>query len=221
VTPLIASRFPAHKTVMVQNFPIPGELTPAHALPYASRPPLVAYVGKLEGVRGAREMVAAMAHVPQSADAQLALAGIFEPKTLQSELRATAGWERVQPMGWLTRPEIGTLLGRARVGLVLLHPVDNYLDAQPNKLFEYMAAGIPVVASDFPGWRRLIEECCCGILVDPLSPVEIADAIAWLLARPEEAAAMGRRGQAAVRERFSWDVEAGTLLALYRDLLRA
>lgn len=219
-TPTIARRFPPGKTALVQNFPVPGELMPVTPSRYEDRSHLVAYVGKIEGIRGAREMVAAMSALPPSVEACLAMAGVFEPARLETELRQQEGWSRIHPMGWLTRPEVSALLGRARIGLVLLHPAGNYIDAQPNKLFEYMAAGIPVVASDFPRWRTLIEDVSCGLLVDPLDPSAIAAAIQWLLKHPDEAAAMGQRGQAAIRDTYNWAAEGERLIGLYRDCLK-
>lgn len=218
-TPTIARRFPANKTALVQNFPNLAELIPADPMPFAERLDIVAYVGKIVGIRGAREMVQAMAALPGTATTRLDMAGTFEPARLEEELSRLPGWERVNVLGWLTRPQISALLARARVGLVVLHPVRNYLEAQPNKLFEYMAAGIPVVASDFPAWRALIGEVSCGLFVNPMDPEAIADAVRWLLEHPGEAEAMGQRGQAAVRERFSWDAESDHLLELYETCL--
>jgi glycosyltransferase involved in cell wall biosynthesis len=86
-------------------------------------------------------------------------------------------------------------------------------------MFEYMAAGIPVIASDFPLWREIVEGNHCGLCVDPLDSKAIALAIDWLLEHPEEAEKMGKNGQRAVRERYNWDNEAETLLAAYKTLL--
>jgi len=218
-TPGIARRFPKAKTVVVQNFPLPSEFANRKALPYMERPPRIVYVGGITFIRGAFEMVKAMAHLPAHLDAELVLAGRFIPPELQAELRALPGWERTRFLGWQDREQVAELLGQARVGLVILHPRPNYLDAYPVKMFEYMAAGIPVVASDFPLWRRIVEESGCGLVVDPLDSEAIAEAIAWLLEHPQEAAAMGERGRRAVPAKYNWNREAEKLLALYRRLL--
>ncbi|HWV24173.1 MAG TPA: glycosyltransferase [Thermomicrobiales bacterium] len=218
VTPTIARRFPPGKTVLVQNFPIQDELIPIEPRPYQSRPSNIAYVGKIEGVRGAREMIRAMGTLPSSIDASLELAGVFEPKSLRAELEQVPGWERVRAPGWLSRSGITDMLAHARIGLVVLHPVENYLDAQPIKLFEYMAAGMAIVASDFPRWREMIGQVSCCVFVNPLDPSAIADAIQWLLEHPQEAEAMGMRGRQAVQTRFNWDSEGASLVRFYEEL---
>jgi hypothetical protein len=106
-----------------------------------------------------------------------------------------------------------------RVGLVILHPNINYVQSQPVKLFEYMAAGLPVIASDFPLWREIIDGAKCGLLVDPFDVKGIAEAITWLLEHPHEAELMGKRGQEAVYQKFNWNTEADKLIACYNELI--
>jgi len=218
-TPTISRRFPAHKTVTVQNFPILAELVASEPVPYKERPPHFAYVGGITSIRGAREMVEAIGQVGDQS-ARLQLAGGFQPDVLRDDLAAISGWQRVEYHGWATRPEVARILGRVRAGLVLFHPAPNHLDAQPNKMFEYMAAGIPVIASDFPLWRKIVDGAGCGLLVNPMDPAAIAEAMQWLLDHPDEAEAMGQRGRKAVESTYNWAPESEKLLALYKRLLQ-
>lgn len=217
-TPEIASRFPADRRVVVRNFPKLREFASAAQLPYDQRPAHVTYAGGISRTRGIREMVLAAERLPPPLGARFRLAGRFAPATLRREVEALSGWDRTDFLGWLGREELASELGRARVGLLPFHPQPNHVRALPAKLFEYMAAGLPVIASNFPLWRRLLEEHGCGVCVNPLDPDAIAEAVRELLNDPIGAEAMGRRGREAVRSAYNWDAEAGRLLELYRRL---
>ncbi len=218
-TPSIAKRYPAPKTVVVHNFPLLREVAGELFKPYKERSNSVVYVGGISASRGAVEMVRAMEFLPTELSARLQLAGTFESALLEDTLQDLPGWRHVEFLGWIGRDGVVRLLNEARVGLVVLHPQPNYIDSIPVKLFEYLGAGIPVVASDFPLWRQIIGDCKCGLLVDPLNPRAIADAIAWLLKHPEEAEVMGSRGREAVLKRFNWEQEAEKLLRFYEGVL--
>ena len=206
------------RTVVVNNYPRLGELGTADRL-RSDRAPLVAYIGSITRVRGILELVDAMPRC--RSDARLALGGAFSPPALRRECETRPGWARVDALGHLDRDGVRTTLRRCSAGMVLFQPAPNHLEAQPNKLFEYMSAGLPVVASDFPAWRRIVEGCGCGLLVDPLDPAAIAAAIDRLHGDPEEAERMGRRGREAVERRYNWSAEEATLLGLYESLASA
>ena len=219
-TPTIARRFPAGKTVVVQNFPKLEELVVDNPTPYTHRPPIVAYVGGIARIQGIEEMVRAIGLVPDAVGARLVLAGSFSPPELEKELRRRTEWERVDFLGWQSREGIRKILSEARVGLVTLHPIPNYLDGYPVKLFEYMSAGIPVIASDFPLWREIVEGASCGLLVDPLNPEEIANAIyGFWSVRPKPRLWESGAGRP-MRMRYNWSIEAQKLLQMYRELMQ-
>ena len=157
-------------------------------------------------------MVDAVELVSADRGLRLVLGGDFSPDTLRDELETLPGWSNTDAAGFLQRPAFGKLLGEARMGLVLFHAAPNHTNAQPNKLFEYMSAGLPVIASDFPLWRQIVEGAGCGLLVDPLDPAAIADALTWMLEHPKEAEAMGRAGRDAVESRLNWQQEADRLV---------
>ena len=217
-TPAIAARFAPHRTTLVQNFPI--VTTPLPALSeYASRPPWVLYAGIISVQRGIHEMIEAVGLLPESTGVRLKLAGKFSPQSLEQELQRLPGWKRVDFVGWQTRDQLDSLMDQCRLGLVTLPPAKSYEASQPNKLFEYMAMGLPTVASNFPLWRQIVEGTGSGMLVDPLNVREIASAIHWLLEHPCEAEAMGQNGRSAVRSKYNWDSEAAALLKMYRTLV--
>lgn len=218
-TPTIAKRFPRRKTITVLNYPLVNELVCTEARPYTERDNIIAYVGGITEIRGAKEMIEAMAFLTSFYEVRLVLAGVISPPGLEEKLKIALAHEYVDFIGYQSREGVRYLLSQARVGLVALHPTTNHLAGYPVKLFEYMAAGIPVVASDFPTCREIVEGEKCGLLVDPLDPKEIADAIRYLLDNPEEAEAMGRRGRQAVLAQYNWENEEPKLLAVYERLL--
>ncbi|MEK6721634.1 MAG: glycosyltransferase [Chloroflexota bacterium] len=111
----------------------------------------------------------------------------------------------------------------ADVGVMPIAPSTlNHRLSTPNKLFECLAAGVPVVASDFPGMREIVladPDAPLGALVDPLDPAAVAAGIRVLLdLDPDAVAVLRRRCADAARERWNWERESAALIALYGDL---
>lgn len=218
-TPKIAERFPANKIVIVQNYPIDSEFFVPNKMSHEQRPKAFAYIGAIASIRGAIEIVQAFEHLVDVPAIRLELAGTFRPSSLCDKLKELPVWRSVHYHGQVSRSQVAQILYKVRAGLVLFHPSPNHIDAQPNKMFEYMSAGLPVIASDFPLWREIIEGVGCGILVDPMKPEAIAEAMRWILEHPSEAEDMGKRGEKAVNDVYNWDKEATKLVMMYRRLL--
>jgi glycosyltransferase involved in cell wall biosynthesis len=83
-----------------------------------------------------------------------------------------------------------------------------------------MSAALPVVASDFPLWREIVQGSRCGLLADPLNPMSIAASIRQILQDPKLADRMGSSGRLAVQEKYNWMPEGKKLLAAYEGLKR-
>lgn len=127
--------------------------------------------------------------------------------------------DRFEYTGWVNYDTVFDYLCRAKIGVILLQPVYyNNIMGIPNKLFDCMAAGIPVVASKFPNITEIVEESNCGILVDPTDPQEVADAIIYLMEHPKEAEEMGSNGRRAVEEKYNWENMEKELLQIYAEL---
>jgi glycosyltransferase involved in cell wall biosynthesis len=221
-TPALGTRFAPlhHNTVVVNNFVMLEEFVLSTRSEWKRRDAAVAYYGGISYERGIQEMLMAMELLPAMLHLKLELGGWFYVQDQKVELTAKPCWKHVNWHGELDRNGIASLLNRVQVGLVVLHPDEAYLTSQPTKLFEYMAAGIPVVASDFPLWRDIICSAGCGLLVDPFNVHQIADAIEQLVRNPDEAEAMGQRGRKAAEENFSWAHEEQVLLSFYASLLK-
>jgi len=218
-TPKIAKRFRSDKTWTIHNFPILGELQVEKPEPRSSENEYFVYIGGLAEVRGIREMIDAVEHAASTnSNIKLALGGNYSPSSLRDELKSKTGWGYTQELGWLSRDQVASWLSKSKAGLVTLHPTKNYPDAYPVKLFEYMSASLPVIASDFPLWRQIVNEAKCGILVDPLDPESISKAMLWIVDNPDKAKNMGVSGRKAVEERYNWKNEEIKLLDAYEKL---
>jgi glycosyltransferase involved in cell wall biosynthesis len=204
--------------VVVHNYPVLEDLLRTPVKGWGSRSRAAIYAGSISERRGLYEMIAAMSSAPIPPDARLTLVGKFDHDAQRERARFVAGWERVDFVGWADEPALWRLMADSKIGIVTLRPTPAFLDSMPMKLFEYMALGLPVVASDFPAWRAIVESSRCGLLVDPLDPRAIGDAVAYLLSHPDEAEEMGRNGRQAATSRFAWDREGERLVALYADL---
>lgn len=218
-TPSIRDKFLAMgmRTVDINNYPLLGELSTG-TVDWSKKKDQICYVGGIGRIRGVLELVNAMSLVTSSA--RLQLAGSFSEADVEASAQKHLGWQRVDVLGFLARQEVADVLASAVAGLVTFLPAPNHIDAQPNKMFEYMSAGVPVIASNFPQWKNIIEGNRCGLCVDPLDPTAIAQAIDYLIQHPQEAERMGRNGQRAVREKYNWTNEEAKLLHLYESLTR-
>ncbi len=212
-----APRFRGSHTALVENF---ARANASEEQPpgLADRSNTVIYVGGLSDNRGLGTMIEAFRLLDRP-DVRLVLIGPLEGGTPPPELDGLAG--QVELTGRLDLPAVEDRLRDARVGLSVLKPIPNYTSNYPTKLFEYMAARMPVVASNFPLYRGVVDVAGCGISVDPRSARAVADAIARLLDDPQESQAMADRGRAAVIDRYSWEAASRSLLGLYEQILAA
>ncbi|WP_420176473.1 glycosyltransferase [Luteococcus sp. OSA5] len=193
--------------VVVKNLPWAADFAPREG---SARERTAVYTGDISVERGLERMLDAV----EATDSHLVTAG----RCLVDEKRLT-GSTRVDHRGLVPPSGLPGIIGEGQVGLVLLSRLPNYEHSLPTKVFEYMACGIPFLASDFAYWRELFGGLDAGLFVDPDDQPAIRAALAELLDDPERCARMGANGRRAVEERFGFEAESGKLVALMERLL--
>ena len=198
-------------TTTINNYPIIDELC---SIPIKKKNnKKFCYVGALTKERGLTEML----NVAKKANINLSIGGRFYPKTLANEIVSYK--DTVTYLGFLNRKDIFELYSNSIAGLVLLHPTQNYIVSKPVKMFEYMAAGLPVITSNFNLFKDIIEKNKCGFCIDPFDINQISSCINKLIDNPKLALEMGENGRKIVLEKYNWALEEKKLLSIYKKLL--
>lgn len=217
-TPSILENLPARKTVLIRNLPRVNEMIAPTGVRFKDRSRRVVYIGGLAPFNGAEQMIRAMSELPEVTGIRLVLGGRSNSPEFERLLRTLPGSDRVDFIGWVDREAIRHLFADARAGLVLYQPTPNTVDSEPNKFFEMLSAGLPLIVSDFVHWRRFIDRYGCGLVVPPNKPAAIAQAIQSLVDDPEQAETMGRKGREIVVQQYNWEAESKKLLSMYAGL---
>lgn len=219
-TPFINQRFQAigAKATDIKNYPQLTEFTfQADKKDADLKDIAFCYVGMISHERGMVEMIQAA----EKLDIRLIIAGPFINQATEAQARALSGWKKVDYRGMVARQEITAILAESTAGICLLHPLPTYQDSLPIKLFEYMAAGLPVLSSHFPLWKSIVETAQCGLCVDPLNQRKIEQSLQRIIQNTAESHTMGQRGREAVNMRYSWDAEVARLVGVYQHVMSA
>lgn len=217
-TPHIRDKFRAMgcDSTAINNYPLLEEIA-AERGSMARVPGQFCYVGAVSAARGLLPLVEALQAVPEPV--RLKLVGKFSEAETQRIASQMPGWSRVDASGPIPRAQAQRVLAESVAGIVTFLPEPNHVRAQPNKMFEYMGAGLPVIASHFAPWREIIEGVGCGLCVDPTNSSDIANAISYIATHADEASEMGERGRKAVLSRYNWQSELNNLMNVYDNVL--
>jgi len=211
--------------VVVRNVSalVEGERSPdvpglRERLGLSPRTPLVLHQGAAAPMRGCATLVRAVAALD---DAHLVFLGDDDVRGFNGELaqlaRELGAGDRVHFVASQPLEQLLALTREADVGVTLLEDTCvNHQLALPNKLFEYIAAGVPVVASDLPEMGRLVRERHIGWTADPSDPEAVAGALRVALAAGHLEALQVRLREAEAELR--WPVERRRLLDAYAQL---
>jgi len=178
------------------------------------------YAGSISEVRGVFCMIKAVSMLCREFDnVRLFLIGPVVSPAIEIRIREIIQennlMEKVTLAGRVPLSQVYEFYSRCHLGLILLHPERNYLRSLGTKIFEYMAAGLPVVASNFPLWEEFFHINKCGVTVDPLDPKDVAKGMKYLISNPNLMKQMGENGKRAYLEKYNWDSEEEKLFRLY------
>lgn len=210
------------KKVDVLNYPLK---TPDQHLdkqpPVPSAPFNLVYVGVLTAQRGLDNMVNALDILVNKMalnvelklvgpinDDEQRLAELIDIKHLTTHCHLT---------GRLPFDQLGDIYQTADIGLCLLAPTPNNVNSVSTKIFEYMAASLPIVASDFQNFKNLLQQYPCGVVVKPDDAQAVANAIKLMLTDTKQLKQYGATGRKAFEQVFNWESEAQKLLAIYQN----
>jgi glycosyltransferase involved in cell wall biosynthesis len=178
--------------------------------------PIVIYQGGLQPDRGLEQLIRSVSRIERGVvvfvgDGRLreALAALAEEYGVSHRVHFVAAVPPEQLLDYTASADVGVQ--------VLQNTCFNHYSTTSNKLFEYFMAGIPVVASDFPEIRRVVQEFDAGVLIDPRSPAAIAEGINAVLSDPARYDTL-RRNAVRAAEKYNWDNEQEKLIEVYRRL---
>lgn len=207
--------------ITIHNYPELQDAAPDDG--HLADEPVGIYVGGLSKDRGLEVLLEAGKRLRLAyPEARIQVLGPLELAGVRRECAFVDMWGAygVEYLGRVPHREVPKRLRRARVGLIPWLPTPNHLKGTPVKLFEYMLAELPVVASDFGFISLIVRNTGCGLLVPPGDAAALSKAIEVLLRDPSKAAEMGLRGRMAVLDRYNWGSEEKKLVALYESLGR-
>lgn len=217
-TETIQKRFETRKTICVHNYAhLSGEtVTEKGDKKEAFR---IIFSGRLHKDSGLSNVIKAIESL-KNYDVRLVLIGEFEfsSKSYEDYLKSLGGWSRVEYLGKLPHAVVLQELARADLGIECFKSAPNSVFSLPTKVFEYMATGLPVLCSDLPGLKSVVETSQCGICVDETDPGKIAEQIKFFINNPELRKQMGKNGKRMVLEKYNWEKESEKLLQLYSNL---
>ena len=227
-TPIVGERYLSlsKNAVSIENYPMKSFFSGSATPQKGNNTNDFIYLGRVFHVRGVEEIIRSWPKVLEKyPDVRFLIVGDVVPDSYDQQLQKLARdlhlEHHVVFHGFFKYDQAEKYLDSALAGFVTFLPFKNNMSCLPNKLFEYMASSVPVIASDFLLYRQIVEPAACGLLVDPTDVNQLAQAVISLLGDKSKAAEMGRQGRKAFLERYNWEKEEHKLFEVYSTLFES
>jgi glycosyltransferase involved in cell wall biosynthesis len=176
--------------------------------------PAVIYAGGLTNIRGIKEIIEAMGLL--DGIAELWLLGWWEDTGYERECMSLSGWKYVTYFGARSLEQTYLFMKQADIGIINFFAIPNSIESLPNKAFEYLTCGLPVVMSEFSYWKDNFGKC--AVFVNPMDSRSIADKIKNLIEDREKRMKLILEGRRLIENEYSWESESKKLTELYKGL---
>lgn len=226
-TPIVGERYIKMpiRTERVENLPLLSVFSNYKRIEKNGDVQVIIYLGTMKEPNGILQLIKAFSYLIRKNhnNLTLLLVGRVYPVEFKNELQSLIKQlnleNNIKLLDHVPYERIKDYLSQADIGVVTYLPYLNNMSCLSNKVFEYMACGLPVVASDFPLYREVVNGVGFGILVNPTSPEDIAEAIEKLLMNSDLREQMSQRARKRFLEEYNWELENKKLLKLYSELL--
>ncbi|AZT90464.1 glycosyltransferase [Caldicellulosiruptor changbaiensis] len=216
VTEDIFNKFNCKNKVILKNFPTIDMYEKRQEYNLDGTINLV-YIGSVSYHRGITNLILAVKDL-QNLNIKLDIIGPAESSDYFEEIKKFEN-EKIKIWGRVPKSRVPDILKNAHIGFVTLLPLKRYLTSLPLKLFEYMAAGVPIIASNFELWKGIIESSNCGVIVDPTDIEQIKSAILYFYNNRQEIINKGQNGYRAFIEMYNWSKEEEKLFDFYKRIV--
>lgn len=151
---------------------------------------------------------------------ELVLAGNANYRYLEL-LKNMRGWSKVTYLGNIPHSEVKSVYAKSCIGMALNESsqLRDYGSLGNTKIFEYMSAALPIICTNYPLWKEIVQINQCGICVDPRNKAEVKNAIEMLLSDVKFAQKAGNNGLLAIQREYNWKTQEKKLVDFYQKLL--
>jgi len=175
----------------------------------------VVYAGGLTEARNIKQIVQSAGYIKDK-EIEIHLFGEFDNEAYKNECQSLQEWGNVKYWGLKSTEEVYGFMQTCSLGLVMFKDIANHAFAIPNKAYEYMAAGIPLLISDLNFWKEHFEKM--AYFVDPENPSAIALGIEAVFENSLESNNIAAKNKELVASKMNWAEESKKLINLYKSL---
>ncbi len=181
---------------------------------------VVGWAAKFQPGDGSGVLLESLERVPTRVKALIAGGPADGAETVRKEARDRGIGDRMNVLGYVPYEKMGPVYAAMDAGVILLDRRKNFYNALPNRLFDYMAHGVPVLVPAYPTMTEVVRNASCGVTVEESDVEHVSSAIRDLMARRSETASLGARGRAAFESVYCWERQETAFLHIVEDVAR-